>query len=72
MLLFSGRCLSEQEMMNYLQHVRDVWHAMVPHDTHQYLDECTVHELELLAPASSGSDESKSEICSIEARSSRP
>ena len=46
-------------MISYLQHVRDVWHAMVPHDTHQYLDECTVHELELLAPASSGSDESK-------------
>lgn len=48
-------------MIDYLKHIQNIWYAMIPQDSRLYLDEYTVHELELLAPAMSVSDQRKVE-----------
>lgn len=45
--------------MCYLEHIRKVWHTMIPRDYREFVDERTVHQLELLAPAMSKSDSEK-------------
>ncbi|KAF1924804.1 uncharacterized protein M421DRAFT_95146 [Didymella exigua CBS 183.55] len=45
-----------KEMISYLEHVRDVWHTMIPQDCCEFVDEYTAQQLEMLAPAMSRSD----------------
>lgn len=46
-------------MISYLEHVRDIWHTMVPQDCREFVDEYTAQQLEMLAPAMSRSDSEK-------------
>ncbi|KAF1349754.1 hypothetical protein BDV97DRAFT_376998 [Delphinella strobiligena] len=63
---------TEEELVHYLERLRDVWKKILPHDhLHPLLDPNTVFMLQLLAPSASTADK-ESIICLMQERTLFP